>query len=339
MESEDPVTEPSEATPVPPVSPVERVVTAVAWAVFVVVIAIVAFRLLAGCGFWAPAFLQPLSRCEAPEAAAPEADRLTEAESENRQLLDEYRDLRQSIAALPACPAEDCLLQSTDTPVDVLLLQDLSQSFVEELPVLRGMVESFIARREAGELSESVRLGLASFIDKPLEPYGGSDDYVLRLHAEIGSDLEELLAVTGGLATGWGGETGEEAQLEALQMVTEQPRSMGFRSEARRYVVLVTDAPPHVAGDWPDAPAANDGLPDRSDLDEDYPSVDQVADSLLEAGIVPVFLVTDMELAPFYQPIVDRVGDGAVIHYQRGTDVLLDTLLGGIQESCLDDAV
>jgi hypothetical protein len=318
------------------VTPLERGLLVVIWLAFVAAVAAIALRLLIGCGIGLPSFLQGLAWCEVPPD--PVFEQLALAREENALLTNQYDTLRQQLASQPACPPEDCLWATAEGDVDILLLQDLSSSFKEELPIIGQMVREYIAQRESGDLSDSVLLGLASFVDKPVAPYGGADDYVLKLHSPIGSDTGQLLDEVDGLTIGSGGETGEEAQFEAIQRVTEQPRSFGYRPEARRYLVIVTDAPSQHDGTWADAPKANDGIPDDDDLDEDYPSLDQVVESLRRTGITPVFVLTDPGLYPYYQPLIDGVGSGAIITYRRGADGLFDTILGGVQDACIANA-
>lgn len=318
------------------VTPLERVLLVVIWLAFIAAVAAVALRLLIGCGIGLPSFLQGLAWCEVPPD--PVIEQLALVQEENELLIAQYDSLRQQLASHPSCPPEDCLWATAEGDVDILLLQDLSSSFKEELPIIGEMVRDYIAQRESGELSDSVLLGLASFVDKPVAPYGGADDYVLKLHSPIGSEPQQLLEEVDGLTIGSGGDTGEEAQFEAIQRVTEQPRSYGYRPEARRYLVIVTDAPSQLDGTWAAAPKPNDGIPDDDDLDEDYPSLDQVIASLRRTGITPVFVLTDPGLYAYYQPVVDGVGAGAIITYRRGADGLFETILGGVQDACIANA-
>lgn len=326
----------SEERPRGLVTPLERVLLVVIWLGFIAAVAAIAMRLLIGCGIGLPAFLQGLAWCEVPPD--PVIAELAQAQEENALLRDRYDALRLQLVSHPACPPEECLWSTAQGDVDILLLQDLSSSFREELPILGEMVRDYIARREAGDLSSSVLLGLASFVDKPVLPYGEPSDYVLKLHSPIGSDTARLLEEAEALTIGSGGTTGEEAQFEAIQRVTEQPRSFGYRPEARRYLVIVTDAPSQQAGTWAEAPKPNDGIPDEDDLDEDYPTFDQVVESLQRTGITPVFVLTDPGLYAYYQPLIDRVGSGAIITYRRGEDGLFDTILGGVQDACIANA-
>ncbi len=36
---------------------------------------------------------------------------------------------------------------------------------------------------------------------------------------------------------------------------------------------------------------------------------------------------------------IDRVGSGAIITYRRGEDGLFDTILGGVQDACIANAL
>ncbi|WP_298774035.1 hypothetical protein [uncultured Shewanella sp.] len=63
------------------------------------------------------------------------------------------------------------------------------------------------------------RFALASHLDFPFSPYGGSDEYAYRLDAQLDSNTEPFILALNNLESGWGGD-GPESQLEALYQVT-----------------------------------------------------------------------------------------------------------------------
>ncbi|WP_299008331.1 hypothetical protein [uncultured Shewanella sp.] len=63
------------------------------------------------------------------------------------------------------------------------------------------------------------RFALASHLDFPFSPYGGSDEYAYSLDAQLDSNTEPFIDALNNLESGWGGD-GPESQLEALYQVT-----------------------------------------------------------------------------------------------------------------------
>jgi hypothetical protein len=150
-----------------------------------------------------------------------------------------------------------------------------------------------------------------------------------------------------------GGGDSPEAKYEALIEMAGNSRAIGFRSEARSFVVLVTDAVPHVAGDWPQVPPslthlgrnpalavrfsqkAEDGIADGDPLNEDYPSAQQVIDALSAANLSPIFLVSGNSIR-IYESFVKQFGRGVTLPISSDSSNLLEVLFAGIRRACAD---
>jgi Ca2+-binding RTX toxin-like protein len=226
-------------------------------------------------------------------------------------------------------------------PLDVFLLQDLSGSFEEDLPIVRNLVPNLT--RELQSITTNTQFGISSFIDKPILPFGRNDGqhYVFRPDLTLTTDTAALQRTVGNYSTSSDlniGEDSAEAQLEALLQTALRTREIGFRDGARRVVVVATDAPYHVAGDGAEAGitipnngnTVLDGNPPGTG--EDYPSVTQVRNALQAANIVPVFAVTQ-DVIPDYEALVSQLGFGEVVELESDSSNLVDAIdlgLGGI---------
>ncbi len=234
-------------------------------------------------------------------------------------------------------------------PVDIYFLQDLTASFADDIVNLRGLVGTFIQRLQSGAFGKDVRIGVGSFLDKPHPKFGGPGHYVFKNHLPLTPDISRMDAVVSELRVLKGGDS-PEAQYEALIEMVGNRRAIGFRSGVRSFVVVVTDAAPHVAGDWPPNPSLagrpgslsvqfsgkpEDGVADGNPLDEDYPSAQQVMSALRSADITPIFLVSGRSL-PIYEAFVRSFGRGVSMPISSDSSDLIEVLFSGLQKACAD---
>ena len=215
---------------------------------------------------------------------------------------------------------------------DVFMVQDLSGSFYNDLPNVKALFPSLV---ESLSVTSDVAFGIGSFVDKTVAPFGSATygDYVYKTDKAIDTDTDAVQEALDGLRTYWGWDW-PESQLEALVQVALRGEEIGFRDGAQKFVVLSTDAPPHVAGDYA---TASDGANNYDTVidDEDYPDPAIVGDLLIAAGITPIFAVT----APYisvYQELVDSWGVGNVVELAYDSANIVDAITTGIKEAAID---
>ena len=142
---------------------------------------------------------------------------------------------------------------------DVVFLVDVTGSMSDEIDVVRRRLRDVIAPGLA-EAVPDVRIGVATFADFPVPPYGDAIDRPFRLLLPVVDDLDAVQAVVDRIETTSGGD-GPESQVEALyQVATGRGRgrfvpparcpsgTLGapcFRPVGARIVLLFTDAPFH----------------------------------------------------------------------------------------------
>jgi hypothetical protein len=224
---------------------------------------------------------------------------------------------------------------------DIVLAQDLSSSFSDDLPNLQGDFVTALDADLAAAGAADVTFGIASFIDYPIDGFGSAGDFIYSTDTGLGDDPAVAQSALDGLVTGGGADT-PEAQLVALQQLALRRDEFGFRDDAEGFIVLSTDAPFHVAGDFLGG-GPNDNDTDLADGfgpngEEDYPSLDQVAEALGSAALTPIFTVTADEIATYedlvasLNAIDSRIG-GAVVELSSDSSDLADAIVAGLGEA------
>ena len=205
---------------------------------------------------------------------------------------------------------------SSTLPLDVVFLQDLSGSFGDDIANVRNIAPKVVSA--VLSINKESAFGAVGFVDKPISPFGSSGDYVYKLFAPIGKPgVDTVTDAYADMRIMSGADT-PEAQLEALfQVAKRADGEVGFRPDSMRVVVLFTDAEFHVAGDGKDARirTRNDGDADieGDGTKEDYPTIGQLRDALIKAGIFPIFAVTDY-VTEAYEGLVKDLGIGGVVN-------------------------
>ena len=234
---------------------------------------------------------------------------------------------------------------------DVFLVQDLSGSFYDDIHHVRA---NFSDLYDGLSAEGDVAFGVGSFVDKPLSPFGSEGysytytdsygvvhsydrpgDYVYSTDMGITTDKGAVQSTLDGLRT-YSGADWKESQMEALVQTALRDDEIGFRDGAQKFVVLSTDADFHEAGDLGyngyDAPANNY---DTTFDFEDYPDAAIVGSMLADAGITPVFAVTEYTM-PYYQSLVDSWGFGAVTQLSSDSSNLVSSITEGLKSADID---
>ncbi|NEQ09974.1 MAG: hypothetical protein F6K37_29775 [Moorea sp. SIO4E2] len=224
--------------------------------------------------------------------------------------------------------------EATTLPLDLMLLQDLSSSFGNDLPVLRSLVPNLVS--ELRSLQPDTNFGLTAFVDKAISPFGNGGDYVYRTVLKLTADSDAFQNGVNSLIIKSGGDD-PEASLEALLQVAVRAQSeLGARQSARSAVIVSTDARYHKAGDGITAklpistPNNGDAILDGGGTGEDYPSVAQVKAAINNANLLPIFLVTS-DVKPDYEGLVSQLGVGAVVELKADSSNLIDALKNALE--------
>ncbi|NDW44314.1 M10 family metallopeptidase C-terminal domain-containing protein, partial [Ruegeria sp. PrR005] len=131
-------------------------------------------------------------------------------------------------------------------PLDFIFLVDLSGSFFDDLP---NFVDS--AKQIAADLraeNPDVQFAIASFVDRPVSPYGSPGDYLYRAELALTDDVTAFETTLNGLSTLSGNDL-PEAQWVGLWRAANGV-GLSLRDGSSRVIYMATDAPAHSASDY-----------------------------------------------------------------------------------------
>jgi Integrin beta chain VWA domain len=215
-------------------------------------------------------------------------------------------------------------------PLDMMLVQDLTGSYKDDLPVLRSLVSSLVT--ELKTIQPDTAFGIASFRDKT--NFGPPDYYVYKTELPLGTNnVDEFQARVNRFTTQDGdGKDFPESSLDALMQVALRAESeLGFRKGTRRVAIVSTDESYHKAGDGArvgiKTPNNGDTILDK---DEDYASIDQTREAINQANLLPIFLVPN-KFRSTYDDLVRQLGVGAVITLNSDSSNLVESLKKGLE--------
>ncbi|KAL0962044.1 hypothetical protein UPYG_G00335010 [Umbra pygmaea] len=232
-------------------------------------------------------------------------------------------------------------------PVDLYYLVDVSTSMQENLDQLKKVGVALSHRM--GEYSSDLRLGFGSFVDKPVSPYinvhpsklinpcsyfevkclpAHGFHHVLSMTSNM-SEFTRVIKrqkISGNIDTPEGG-------LDAMLQAAVCQRELGWRGEAKRLLLLMTDTPSHLALDSKLAGIVtpHDGLCHLENniytesTTMDHPSLGQLAEKLLENNIYSLFAVEKLQYQ-WYEELV-RLIPGSKLLFQAPNliDLVVDS--------------
>ncbi|KAG7501244.1 hypothetical protein JOB18_043641 [Solea senegalensis] len=218
-------------------------------------------------------------------------------------------------------------------PVDLYYLVDVSASMQENLDHLKTVGVALSLRMM--EHSSGIWMGFGSFVDKPVSPYinvhpskinNPCSDYEIRCRPAHG--FHHVLSMTGNMSEFTrvikrqrisGNMDTPEGGLDAMLQAAVCEGVVGWRPEAKRLLLLMTDQPSHLALDSRLAGIVtpHDGLCHLENnvytgsTGMDYPSVGQLSNKLLENHIYSIFAVEKQQYQ-WYEELV-RLIPGAYL--------------------------
>jgi hypothetical protein len=183
-------------------------------------------------------------------------------------------------------------------PVDIVFVLDVTESMQPYIDAVKQNIISFAQDLAAN--NRDYRLGLVTFEDYVVSKY---PDCNCPYRSAMTSDVHQFIDWVSGLHAGGGGDIPED-QLDALAYAASFP----FRPEAEGIIILVTDAPPHHAGDGSEYTQHDQAYHDH------HPGNTQVTDltgdaaaALLKKNGLTLYAVAPPPfIAPEYQKIVDE---------------------------------
>ena len=201
-------------------------------------------------------------------------------------------------------------------PLDLYMLMDLSGSFYDDLVVVKGLAPQLpLAFRN---VSSDFLIGFGTFVDKPSLPYVSSIQINGRVdfYYSIPFNYEHVVSLTNS-SDSFNSSIQKtiisnnvddpEDPLGAMLQAVVCKDLVGWREKSRKIILVMTDNVLHTAGDGRLAGIVkpNDGqchtqydpsynkTVNTAAIMQDYPSIEQVTQALLDNNIVPVFATTN----------------------------------------------
>nr|XP_008254727.1 integrin beta-7 isoform X2 [Oryctolagus cuniculus] len=224
-------------------------------------------------------------------------------------------------------------LRAKGYPVDLYYLMDLSYSMKDDLERVRQLGHRLLVQLQ--NVTQSVRIGFGSFVDKTVLPFVSTVPAKLRHpcpsrleRCQPPFSFHHVLSLTGdaqaferevGRQSVSGNLDSPEGGFDAILQAALCQEQIGWRNVSR-LLVFTSDDTFHTAGDGKlggifmpsdgHCHLDSDGLYRRSP-EFDYPSVGQVAQALSAANIQPIFAVTSATL-PVYKELSKLIPKSAV---------------------------
>jgi Mg-chelatase subunit ChlD len=182
-------------------------------------------------------------------------------------------------------------------PVDIVFVLDITESMQPYIDAVKQNMINFA--QDLAQNHRDYRLGLVTFEDYVVSAY---PDCNCAYSKTMTPDVQKFTDWVGTLHAGGGGDIPEDP-LDALVYASTLP----FRPDAQGIIILITDAPPHVAGDGPDRTgdtAYRLHHPDpNADVTEETGAT--VAAKLGKNGLTLYAVAPPPFIAPQYQQIVE----------------------------------
>ena len=214
---------------------------------------------------------------------------------------------------------QECL---ADAKLDLLLSQDLTGSFSDDLPNMRAIWPGMVTELHA---SYDARFGVSSYM-----AYGGtptsysSGDYPYMLHAALTKDDAATQAAIDAFSA-TGGHF-PESQLAALYYAATD-EAVGW-GDGIKILLLASDEPYNTGN--PSYPWTDDTtIASRST----YPDMELLKSVLAAANIVPIFAVTSACLSN-YESLVAQLGIGDVVTLSSDSSNFLDVVHTAVTDAC-----
>lgn len=204
--------------------------------------------------------------------------------------------------------------QAENYPVDLYYVMDLSYSMLDDKAKLAELGELLASKMN--NITQNFRLGFGSFVDKKTMPYvstvpeklespctGCAAPYGFKNQLPLTEDASQFkkkvhdAPISGNLDSP---EGGFDAIMQAITCKTD----IGWRDQSRKMLLFSTDAGFHYAGDGKlgGIVTPNDGHCHlksgeySESLNQDYPSISQLAHKIMATKVNVIFAVTEGQL-------------------------------------------
>jgi protocadherin alpha len=206
--------------------------------------------------------------------------------------------------------------QAENYPVDLYYVMDMSNSMADDKERLAAVGDLIAIRMK--NITQNFRLGFGSFVDKKTMPYVSTVEEKLRHPCEgcaapygfhhqlnLTEDTARFRVEVNGTQIS-GNLDSPEGGFDAIMQAIACKNEVGWRLSSRKMLLYSTDASFHYAGDGKlgGIVTPNDGHCHLSSsgvytesLNQDYPSISQLAHKIAETKVNVIFAVTQDQLS------------------------------------------
>ncbi len=125
--------------------------------------------------------------------------------------------------------------------LDVVMLVDLSSSYSDDLSTFRARSQEIVDAIKTKLPDYDLKIGITSFDDYPINPYGSSGDYAFKKELDLTHDISTFKSKLNELRV-YGGGDGPEAQLEGIYQTIKE---ITWDDNAQKIILFFTDASFH----------------------------------------------------------------------------------------------
>ncbi|OWR50970.1 integrin beta pat-3-like [Danaus plexippus] len=244
----------------------------------------------------------------------------------------QFRPQSIKIKARPGVPVDFMMSYkpATDYPLDLYYLMDYSKTMQVHATTL--MEQGYKIYKELRKLTNNVRLGIGSFIEKPALPYADisvAESYSFKNHLSLTDNMtlfERAINETLFGSNYDDPEAGFDALMQAMVCIKE----IGWRENSRRIIVLSTDSTYHSAGDgkFVGAVLKNDmqchldgNIYGDMSLKFDYPSVGQINNIASKNNFKIIFAV-EKKVMRDYKALEKKIQGSKYVELKTGSKIV-----------------
>ncbi|XP_045511628.1 integrin beta-PS-like isoform X1 [Colias croceus] len=222
-------------------------------------------------------------------------------------------------------PFDFSFKSASDYPVDLYFLMDgsISMKLIKE----KTAYQSENIYNMMKTITKNVFLGMGTFVDKNALPFTKTKNstltYSFKNHLKLIDNFEVFRKIVNDTPFGMNHDE-QEGTLDALAQVIVCKKEIGWRSESRKIIVVLTGGPLHAAGDgqWAGIIKPNDGKcytengVYTKELEMDYPSIGLINKLASDEQMTIIFAVTK-DMYNLYKDLSDNISGSRITTYDN----------------------
>ncbi len=203
---------------------------------------------------------------------------------------------------------ESSLENNYVTPLlDLIFVIDTTGSMEDDIEAVKTEARQIVNNVAASTVSWQI--GIVTYRDQPVTPYGDADDYQSRIEVPFSSEREDIIGAINAIEVGGGGDESESVYSGIMTAI-----GFGWRDGAKKAIIVMGDAPPH-------DPEPITGYTMSSVL--------QAAFDIDPANIYTLLIAEDSQTKKAFQTLSD--GSSGRLFHAQDASVVVETLTTTIE--------